>query len=191
MTILSDFEIHMLCTEQGMIAPYEPALVREQDGLKVISYGLSSYGYDMRVADEFLIFSNAACSLVDPKDIDPKAFVRVKNHAVVIPANSFALAYSIERFKIPNDVLALVIGKSTYARCGIVVNCTPMEPGWEGHLTIEISNTTPVPVKVYADEGIAQAIFWRGQPCKVNYANRAGKPGKYMDQPPEVTLPKV
>jgi len=186
-TILSDNEISYLAREKGMIEPYEPTLVREQDGLKVISYGQSSYGYDMRVADEFLIFSNATCQLVDPKNIDQKAFVRVKNHEVVIPPNSFALAYSIERFKLPPDILGIVLGKSTYARCGIVVNCTPMEPGWEGHLTIEISNTTPVPVKVYADEGVAQAIFFRGLPCRSTYATRNGK---YQNQGAEVVLPK-
>jgi dCTP deaminase len=186
--ILCDNEISRLCQEQEMIVPYEPALVREQDGLKVISYGLSSYGYDMRVADEFLIFSNATCRLVDPKNIDHAAFVRVKAHECVIPPNSFALAYSVERFKIPDDVLGIVLGKSTYARVGIVVNVTPLEPGWEGHVTIEISNTTPVPVKVYADEGIAQVLFLRGQPCKTTYAKRAGK---YNNQGPEVVLPKA
>lgn len=186
--ILNDIEIARLANEYQMISPFEPALVRVHDSSKVISYGLSSFGYDIRVADQFLIFSNADCQLVDPKNLDPAAFIRKKTHACVIPPNSFALAYSVERFKMPRDVMALVLGKSTYARVGIVVNVTPLEPGWEGHVTIEISNTTPVPVKVYADEGIAQCLFFRGESCSVSYADRAGK---YQGQGPEVVLPRA
>lgn len=189
--ILCDDEIAYLCKNGGMISPFEPELVREHDGLKVISYGLSSYGYDIRVARDFLLFSNVNCRLVDPKNFDPNAFVKHTGHECVIPPNSFALAHSVERFKMPRDVLAEVLGKSTYARVGISVNVTPLEPGWEGHVTIEISNMTPVPVKIYADEGIAQVIFFRGRPCRVSYADRKGGPGKYQNQGPEPVLPKV
>lgn len=189
--ILNDTEIERLARSYGMISPFEPQLVRAHDSAKVISYGLSSFGYDIRVADEFLIFSNADCQLVDPKNLNQAAFIRKKAHECIIPPNSFALAYSVERFKMPRDVLAVVLGKSTYARVGIVVNVTPLEPGWEGHVTIEISNTTPVPVKVYADEGIAQCLFFRGESCRTSYADRPGGPGKYQNQGAKVVLPTM
>lgn len=169
---------------KGMIEPFEEGLVRE----KVISYGISSYGYDMRVADEFKIFTNINNTIVDPKNFDPKSFVEFKGEACIIPPNSFALARSVEYFRIPRDVLVLCIGKSTYARCGIIVNVTPLEPSWEGFVTIEISNTTPLPAKIYANEGIAQLIFLKAEEeCEVSYADRKGK---YQAQQ-GIVLPKI
>lgn len=169
---------------KGMIEPFEEGLVRE----KVISYGISSYGYDMRVADEFKIFTNINNTVVDPKNFDPKSFVEFKGEACIIPPNSFALARSVEYFRIPRDVLVLCIGKSTYARCGIIVNVTPLEPSWEGFVTIEISNTTPLPAKIYANEGIAQLIFLKAEEeCEVSYADRKGK---YQAQQ-GIVLPKI
>lgn len=169
---------------KGMIEPFEESLVREG----VISYGVSSYGYDMRVADEFRIFTNINSTIVDPKNFDPKSFVEFKGDACIIPPNSFALARSVEYFRIPRDVLVLCIGKSTYARCGIIVNVTPLEPCWEGYVTIEISNTTPLPAKIYANEGIAQLVFLRAEEeCEVSYADRKGK---YQAQR-GIVLPKI
>ncbi len=169
---------------KGMIEPFEEKLVREG----VISYGVSSYGYDMRVADEFKIFTNINNTIVDPKNFDPKSFVEFKGQACIIPPNSFALARSVEYFRIPRDVLVLCIGKSTYARCGIIVNVTPLEPMWEGFITIEISNTTPLPAKIYANEGIAQLIFLKAEEeCEISYADRKGK---YQAQQ-GIVLPKV
>lgn len=169
---------------QGMIEPFEEGLVREG----VISYGVSSYGYDMRVADEFKIFTNINSTVVDPKNFDPKSFVEFRGPVCIIPPNSFALARSVEYFRIPRDVLVICIGKSTYARCGIVVNVTPLEPMWEGYVTIEISNTTPLPAKIYANEGIAQLIFLKAEEeCEVSYADRKGK---YQAQK-GIVLPKV
>ncbi|MCS7163786.1 MAG: dCTP deaminase [Thermodesulfovibrio sp.] len=169
---------------KGMIEPFEEGLVREG----VISYGVSSYGYDMRVADEFKIFTNINNTVVDPKNFDPKSFVEFKGEVCIIPPNSFALARSVEYFRIPRDVLVLCIGKSTYARCGIIVNVTPLEPEWEGYVTIEISNTTPLPAKIYANEGIAQLIFIKADDvCEVSYADRKGK---YQAQK-GIVLPKI
>ncbi|HOA83720.1 MAG TPA: dCTP deaminase [Thermodesulfovibrio thiophilus] len=169
---------------KGMIEQFEEGLVREG----VISYGVSSYGYDMRVADEFKIFTNINNTVVDPKDFDPKSFVEIKGNVCIIPPNSFALARSVEYFRIPRDVLVICIGKSTYARCGIIVNVTPLEPMWEGFLTIEISNTTPLPAKIYANEGIAQLIFLKAEEeCEVSYADRKGK---YQAQQ-GIVLPKI
>ncbi|MEN2986578.1 MAG: dCTP deaminase [Thermodesulfovibrionaceae bacterium] len=169
---------------KGMIEPFEEALVKEG----VISYGVSSYGYDMRVADEFRIFTNINSTVVDPKNFDPKSFVEFKGPVCIIPPNSFALARSVEYFRIPRDVLVLCIGKSTYARCGIIVNVTPLEPAWEGFVTIEISNTTPLPAKIYANEGIAQLIFLKAEEeCEISYADRKGK---YQAQK-GIVLPKV
>ncbi|HQD36393.1 MAG TPA: dCTP deaminase [Thermodesulfovibrio thiophilus] len=169
---------------KGMIEQFEEGLVREG----VISYGVSSYGYDMRVADEFKIFTNINNTVVDPKDFDPKSFVEIKGDVCIIPPNSFALARSVEYFRIPRDVLVICIGKSTYARCGIIVNVTPLEPMWEGFLTIEISNTTPLPAKIYANEGIAQLIFLKAEEeCEVSYADRKGK---YQAQQ-GIVLPKI
>ncbi|HHW20452.1 dCTP deaminase [Thermodesulfovibrio thiophilus] len=169
---------------KGMIEQFEEGLVREG----VISYGVSSYGYDMRVADEFKIFTNINNTVVDPKNFDPKSFVEIKGNVCIIPPNSFALARSVEYFRIPRDVLVICIGKSTYARCGIIVNVTPLEPMWEGFLTIEISNTTPLPAKIYANEGIAQLIFLKAEEeCEVSYADRKGK---YQAQQ-GIVLPKI
>jgi dCTP deaminase len=154
----------------------------------VISYGVSSYGYDMRVAREFRIFTNVLSSVVDPKNFDPKSFVDIKADVCIIPPNSFALARTIEYFRVPRDVLTVCLGKSTYARCGIIVNVTPFEPEWEGHVTIEISNTTPLPAKIYANEGIAQVLFFQSdEPCEISYKDKSGK---YQAQR-GVTLPKI
>lgn len=169
---------------RGMIEPFSENQVREG----VISFGVSSYGYDMRIADEFKIFTNINNTIVDPKNFDPRSFVDFKGDVCIIPPNSFALGYSVEYFKIPRDVLVICLGKSTYARCGIVVNVTPLEPEWEGHVTIEISNTTPLPAKIYANEGIAQLLFLGGEEvCEVSYADKAGK---YQAQR-GITLPRM
>lgn len=169
---------------KGMIEPFEEGLVREG----VISYGVSSYGYDMRVADEFKIFTNINSTVVDPKNFDSKSFVEFRGDVCIIPPNSFVPARSVEYFRIPRDVLVLCIGKSTYARCGIIVNVTPLEPSWEGFVTIEISNTTPLPAKIYANEGIAQLIFLKAEEeCEVSYADRKGK---YQAQQ-GIVLPKI
>jgi dCTP deaminase len=164
-----------------MIEPFTDQLVRTtKDGKKAVSYGLSSFGYDLRVSDEFQVFTNVYNSIVDPKNFREDSFVKMKTAECIIPANSFALARSVEYFRIPRNVLAMCIGKSTYARCGIIVNVTPFEPEWEGYVTIEISNTTPLPAKIYANEGIAQVIFFEcEEACEISYADRAGK---YMNQ---------
>ncbi len=161
-----------MALEHGMIEPFEDRQVRAG----VISYGVSSYGYDMRVADEFRIFHNALSPLVDPKAFDERSFVEFQGDSCIIPPNSFALARSVEYFRIPRDVLTICVGKSTYARCGIITNVTPFEPEWEGHVTLEISNTTPLPAKVYANEGIAQVLFFESdEPCEMSYADKKGK----------------
>lgn len=177
MSILSDKEIRRLATAQKMIEPFIERQVRELGAREhVISYGLSSYGYDLRVADEFKVFTNVFNTVVDPKHFDPKSFVDLKADVCIVPPNSFALARSIEYFRIPRDILTICLGKSTYARCGIIVNVTPFEPEWEGHVTLEISNTTPLPAKIYANEGLAQVVFFRAtEACEVSYANRSGK----------------
>ena len=168
----------------GMIEPVVERQVREG----VVSFGLSSYGYDIRVADEFKIFTNINYTVIDPKAFDPRSFVDVQADVCIIPPNSFALARTIEYFRIPRDVLTLCLGKSTYARCGIIVNVTPFEPEWEGTATLEISNTTPLPAKIYANEGIAQVLFFQSdERCETSYAD---KKGKYQAQR-EVTLPRV
>ena len=168
----SDRWIRKMALEHDMINPFSEKQVREG----VISYGLSSYGYDLRVADEFKIFTNVNSSIVDPKNFDERSFVTVTAASVLIPPNSFALARSVEYFKIPRDVLTICVGKSTYARIGIIVNVTPLEPEWRGKVTIEISNTTPLPAKVYAGEGIAQILFFRAEAvCRISYADKAGK----------------
>jgi dCTP deaminase len=182
--ILVDWEIREYAKQYGMIDPFEDRLVRHD----VISYGLSSMGYDIRIADEFKIFTNINTTVVDPKCFDPRSFVDVKGEACIIPPNSFALGRSLEYFRVPRKVLGLCIGKSTYARCGIVVNMTPLESEWEGHLTIEISNTTPLPAKIYSNEGIAQVIFLESeQVCETSYADRGGK---YQFQQ-GITIPRV
>ena len=184
MSIKNDRWITMMAREHRMIEPFESSQVRSG----VISYGVSAYGYDMRVAREYRIFTNVLSSVVDPKNFDPKSFVEFEGDVCIVPPNSFALARTVEYFRIPRDVLTVCLGKSTYARCGIIVNVTPFEPEWEGTATLEISNTTPLPAKVYANEGIAQVLFFQSdEPCEVSYAD---KQGKYLKQR-GVTLPKV
>jgi dCTP deaminase len=173
-----------MALEHGMIEPFEEKQVRAG----VISFGLSSYGYDMRVARSFRIFTNVNSAVVDPKAFDDRSFVEFEGDVCIIPPNSFALASSIEYFRIPRNVMTITVGKSTYARCGIITNVTPFEPEWEGHVTLEISNTTPLPAKIYAAEGIAQVLFFESdQPCEISYADRKGKYQKQSG----VTLPRI
>ena len=184
MTVQSDRWIKKMALEEEMIKPF----VEKQIGDKNISYGLSSFGYDARVADEFKIFTDVDSAIVDPKNFKTNSFVSRKSDECIIPPNSFALASTVEYFKIPKDILVICLGKSTYARCGIIVNVTPLEPGWEGHVTLEFSNTTPLPAKIYANEGAAQFIFLKGnEKPTTTYAQRNGKYMKQMG----VTLPKV
>lgn len=184
MSVMPDSWIRDMALEKGMIEPFTDRLAREG----VISYGLSSYGYDARVSDEFKIFTNVDNALVDPKDFSTQSFVDRKTDVCVIPPNSFALARTVEMFRIPRDVLVICLGKSTYARCGIIVNVTPLEPEWEGHVTLEFSNTTPLPARIYANEGACQFIFLKAEKeCDVSYADRKGK---YQGQQ-GVTLPKL
>ena len=184
MTVKPDRWIRRMALEHRMIEPFEDRQVR--DG--VISYGVSSYGYDIRVADEFKIFTNVNSTVVDPKNVDPASMVDFKGEVCIVPPNSFALARTVEYFRIPRNVLTITMGKSTYARCGIITNVTPFEPEWEGFVTLEISNTTPLPAKIYANEGIAQMIFLKAdRVCAVSYADKGGK---YQNQP-GLVLPKV
>jgi dCTP deaminase len=184
MAVKNDRWIARMAREVGMIEPFEDRQVRQG----VISYGVSSYGYDIRVADEFRIFTNVNTSIVDPKRFDPRSLVDVRGEVCVIPPNSFALARTVEYFRIPRRIITVCVGKSTYARCGIIVNVTPFEPEWEGHATLEISNTTPLPAKVYANEGIAQVLFLEAdEECEVSYAD---KKGKYQAQV-GVVLPRI
>ncbi len=184
MSILSDRWIRRMAQEKGMIEPFVDAQKREG----VISYGLSSYGYDARVGTDFKIFTNVNSSVVDPKNFDQQSFVDRNTDVCIIPPNSFALARTIEYFRIPRDVLVICVGKSTYARCGIIVNVTPLEPEWEGHVTLEFSNTTPLPARIYANEGACQFLFLQGnEPCEISYRDKAGK---YQGQR-GVTLPKI
>ena len=189
MSIKSDRWIKEKGVKEGMIEPFEPEQVRYKDGDKVISYGTSSYGYDVRCASEFKIFTNVhTTSVVDPKNFDETSFIAIDEPFCIIPPNSFALARTIEYFRIPKDVLTVCLGKSTYARCGIIVNVTPLEPEWEGHVTLEFSNTTPLPAKIYANEGVAQMLFYQSdEQCEVTYKQRGGK---YMGQI-GVTPPKA
>jgi len=189
LSIKSDRWIRQMAEQQGMIDPFEPAQVkRGTNDSKLISYGTSSYGYDVRCASEFKIFTNINSVIVDPKQFDANSFVDFNGEVCVIPPNSFALARTIEYFRIPRTVLTICLGKSTYARCGIIVNVTPLEPEWEGHVTLEFSNTTPLPAKIYANEGVAQFLFFESdEPCELSYAERAGK---YQGQR-GVTLPKA
>jgi len=182
--IKADQWIKKMALEKEMIVPFVESQIQD----KVISFGLSSYGYDIRVADVFKIFTNINTTIVDPKNFDPQSFVDFKGDVCIIPPNSFALARSVEYFKIPRNVLTICLGKSSYARCGIIVNVTPFEPEWEGFATLEISNTTPLPAKIYANEGIAQVVFFEAdEECLVSYAD---KKGKYQAQR-EITLPRV
>ncbi len=182
--ILADHQIRDLAQNQGMIEPF----VEKQKNDGMISYGLSSYGYDARCSKDFKIFTNVDNALVDPKNFSDQSFVDRNSDICVIPPNSFVLTHTVEYFRIPQDVLVICLGKSTYARCGLIVNVTPLEPGWEGHVTLEISNTTPLPARVYANEGIAQFLFFKGSDvCETSYADRSGK---YMGQR-GVTLPRL
>ncbi|MGN6667944.1 MAG: dCTP deaminase [Trinickia sp.] len=188
MTIKSDKWIRRMAEQHNMIEPFVPDQVRSQDGRKIVSFGTSSYGYDIRCADEFKIFTNINSTIVDPKNFDEKSFVDFKGDVCIIPPNSFALARTVEYFRIPRNVLTVCLGKSTYARCGIIVNVTPFEPEWEGYVTLEFSNTTPLPAKIYANEGVAQVLFFESdEVCDVSYADRGGK---YQGQH-GVTLPKT
>ncbi len=184
MSIKSDRWIRKMAQEHDMINPFTEKQVRKG----VISYGLSSYGYDLRVADEFKIFTNVNNAIVDPKSFDEKSFVTIQSDICIVPPNSFALARSVEYFKIPRDVLTICVGKSTYARCGVIVNVTPFEPEWEGFVTLEISNTTPLPAKIYANEGLCQILFFQSDDtCEVSYKDRKGK---YQAQQ-GIVLPKI
>jgi dCTP deaminase len=184
MPVMPDAWIRRMAREHAMIEPFEETQRREG----VISYGLSSYGYDARVADEFKIFTNVDSAVIDPKDFNPSSFVDRRAPVCIIPPNSFALARTVEYFRIPRDILVVCLGKSTYARCGIIVNVTPLEPEWEGQVTIEISNTTPLPAKIHANEGICQFLFLKGDaPCETSYRDRLGK---YMGQR-GVALPRL
>ncbi len=184
MGLKPDHWIRKMALEHGMIEPFIDGQVREG----VISYGLSSYGYDIRVADEFKIFTNVFSAVVDPKQFDPRSMIDFKGNVCVIPPNSFALAKTVEYFRIPRSTMTICVGKSTYARCGIIVNVTPFEPEWEGYVTLEISNTTPLPARIYAHEGIAQVIFFEGdEVCDISYADKKGKYQKQSD----IVLPKI
>jgi dCTP deaminase len=184
MAVKNDRWIRKMVKEHDMIKPFAESQVREG----VISYGLSSYGYDLRVADEFKIFTNVNCTIVDPKNFDPRSFVEFRGPVCIVPPNSFALARSVEYFKIPRTVITVCVGKSTYARCGIIVNVTPLEPEWEGFVTLEISNTTPLPARVYSNEGLCQIVFFESDElCEISYKD---KKGKYQAQQ-GIVLPKV
>lgn len=188
MSIQPDNWIRKMALEHGMIEPFVDRQVRDKVHEKVVSYGVSSYGYDLRVANEFKIFTNVYNSIVDPKSFHDDAFIQRDGDVCIVPPNSFALARSVEYFRIPRNVLTICLGKSTYARCGIIVNVTPFEPEWEGYVTIEISNTTPLPAKIYANEGIAQVLFFKAdEQCDISYADRNGK---YMRQV-GITLPQI
>ena len=188
MSIKSDSWIRRMADENKMIEPFEAEQISSMEGNRIISYGTSSYGYDIRCSDEFKIFTNINSAVVDPKNFDESSFVDYQGDVCIIPPNSFTLARTIEYFRIPRNVLTICLGKSTYARCGIIVNVTPFEPEWEGYVTLEFSNTTPLPAKIYANEGVAQVIFFEAdEPCEISYKDRRGK---YQGQT-GVTLPKA
>jgi len=188
MGIKSDKWIRRMAESHRMIEPFEPNQIKHNHNGPIVSYGTSSYGYDIRCSDEFKIFTNINSTIVDPKNFDPSSFVDFKGDVCIIPPNSFALARTVEYFRVPREILVLCLGKSTYARCGIIVNVTPLEPEWEGHVTLEFSNTTPLPAKIYANEGVAQVIFIEGdEVCETSYKDRGGK---YQGQK-GVTLPKI
>lgn len=188
MSIKPDFWIREMAQQHKMIEPFVDRQIRTDKNSDVVSYGVSSYGYDVRCANEFKIFTNINSALIDPKNFDPNSFVDVTTNICIIPPNSFVLARTVEYFRIPRNVIAICLGKSTYARCGIIVNVTPLEPEWEGHVTLEFSNTTNLPAKIYANEGVAQMLFLESdQPCEVSYKDRQGK---YQGQT-GVTLPIV
>ena len=191
MSIKSDRWIRRMSEgPQRMIEPFEPGQVKQAGGERIVSYGTSSYGYDVRCSREFKVFTNINSTIVDPKHFDPKSFVDIESDVCIIPPNSFALARTVEYFRIPRDTLVVCLGKSTYARCGIIVNVTPLEPEWEGHVTLEFSNTTPLPARIYANEGVAQMLFFQSDPddvCETSYRDRGGK---YQGQT-GVTLPRT
>lgn len=188
MSIKSDKWIRRMAQEHGMIEPFEPNQVKQVNGQAIVSYGTSSYGYDIRCSSEFKLFTDINSTIVDPKHFDPKSFVEVHGESCIIPPNSFALARTVEYFRIPRNVLTICLGKSTYARCGIIVNVTPFEPEWEGYVTLEFSNTTPLPARIYANEGVAQVVFFESdEACETSYKDRQGK---YQGQT-GVTLPKI
>jgi len=188
MTIKSDRWIRRMAEEHRMIDPFEANQIRYSGEERIISFGTSSYGYDIRCANDFKIFTNINSAVVDPKNFDDNSFVDIQSDICIIPPNSFALARTVEYFRIPRDVLTICLGKSTYARCGIIVNVTPLEPEWEGHVTLEFSNTTPLPAKIYANEGVAQVIFFESdEACEISYKDRDGK---YQGQK-GVTVPKI
>ena len=188
MSIKADRWICQMSQEKNMINPFTPEQIRQNEKARIISYGSSSYGYDARCANEFKIFTNINSSMIDPKAFDCNNFVDFVSNVCIIPPNSFALARTVEYFKIPRDVLVICLGKSTYARCGIIVNITPLEPEWEGHVTLEISNTTPLPAKIYANEGIAQMLFYQSdETCRISYADRKGKYQRQVG----ITLPRA
>jgi len=188
MTIKSDRWIRRMAEQAGMIEPFAPDQVRTVEGRRIVSYGTSSYGYDVRCANEFKIFTNINSTIVDPKQFDVNNFVDQAADVCIIPPNSFALARTVEYFRIPRNVMVVCLGKSTYARCGIIVNVTPLEPEWEGHVTLEFSNTTPLPAKIYANEGVAQMLFFESdEVCETSYRDRGGK---YQGQT-GVTLPRT
>jgi len=188
MSLKEDNWIKKMALGEGMIEPFVEGQVRSVNNQRIVSYGLSSYGYDVRVSNRFKVFTNVYNSIVDPKNFQEDSFVDMETDVCIIPPNSFALAVTVEYFRIPRNVLTLCIGKSTYARCGIIVNVTPFEPEWEGYVTIEISNTTPLPAKIYANEGIAQVLFLEAsEVCEVSYADRGGK---YMGQK-GITVPSL
>jgi len=192
MSIKSDRWITRMAKDHGMIEPFVDSQVRQVDsaGRRVISYGVSSYGYDMRVAPEFKIFTNVLSAIVDPKEFDSRSFVEFTGDVCLVPPNSFALARSVEYFRIPRNCLTICVGKSTYARCGIITNVTPFEPEWEGHVTLEISNTTPLPAKIYANEGICQVLFFEADEDDICNRSYKDKAGKYQKQT-GVTLPRL
>jgi len=188
MSIKCDNWIRRMAREHRMIEPFEAGQVRESNGQRIVSYGTSSYGYDVRCADEFKIFTNINSTIVDPKAFDEKSFVDFRGDVCIIPPNSFALARTVEYFRVPRNVLIITVGKSTFARCGVIVNVTPLEPEWEGNVTLEFSNTTPLPAKIYAHEGVAQMLFFESdEVCATSYKDRGGK---YQGQR-GVTLPKT
>ncbi len=189
MAVCSDKWIRRMAVEKGMIEPFVDGQIKQnEEGRRVVSYGLSSYGYDLRVSDEFKVFTNVFSAMVDPKAFDERSFVDIQTDVCIVPPNSFALARSVEYFRIPRETLTICVGKSTYARCGIIVNVTPFEPEWEGHVTLEISNTTPLPARIYANEGLAQVVFFTADEiCETSYADRAGK---YMKQR-GITIPRL
>jgi len=190
MSIKSDRWIRRMSEQHGMIEPYEAGQIKQVEGKRIVSYGTSSYGYDVRCSREFKVFTNINSTIVDPKHFDPKSFVDIEADECIIPPNSFALARTVEYFRIPRDTLVVCLGKSTYARCGIIVNVTPLEPEWEGHVTLEFSNTTPLPARIYANEGVAQMLFLQADKddvCQTSYRDRGGK---YQGQT-GVTLPRT